>query len=116
MQESVSFLYADNGDDWTAWKAYAPTMQFTLREGLGYRGVYVHARDAAGNESNMFYRRTTVIAQEEAPAPQPAPARVVEVDGSTGGADWVPIDGLADLPQTWMIGMALPHVRVDAGG
>lgn len=48
--------------------------------------------------------------------PQPTPARVLEVDGSTGGAAWVPIDGLADLPQTWMIGMALPHVRGHARG
>ncbi len=48
--------------------------------------------------------------------PQPTRARVVEVDGSTQDAAWVPIDGLSDLPRTWMVGMALPHVRVDAGG
>ena len=67
----------------------------------------------AGADADEDFHAVRLIYR--AHCPQPTPARVVEVDGSTGGADWVPIDGLADLPQTWMIGMALPHVRVDAG-
>ena len=67
----------------------------------------------AGADADEDFHAVRLIYR--AHCPQPTPARVVEVDGSTGDAAWVPIDGLEALPQTWMIGMALPHVRVDAG-
>ena len=55
-------MATENGDDWTAWQPFTPTMRFTLRPGLGLRGVYVQTRDAAGNESNIVYRLTRVVA------------------------------------------------------
>ena len=51
---------ADDWGVWGAWQAYTPTVRFTLRAGLGYRGVYVQVRDAAGNESVALYRTTRV--------------------------------------------------------
>lgn len=51
---------ADDWGTWGPWQAYAPTMRFTLRAGIGYRGVYVQVRDAAGRESATLYRRVTV--------------------------------------------------------
>lgn len=47
--------------------------------------------------------------------PQPSAARVVEIDGSTGAAAWVPLDRLSDWPQTEMVGRALPYLPADAG-
>ncbi|WP_338748420.1 NUDIX hydrolase [Janibacter alittae] len=47
--------------------------------------------------------------------PQPQAARVVEIDGSTGAAAWVSLDRLSDLPQTAMIGTALPHLPAEVG-
>lgn len=42
--------------------------------------------------------------------PRPTPAHVVEIDGSTGDAAWVPLDEVADLPQVGMISAAWPFV------
>lgn len=53
-------LATDDGN-WGAWQAHAPTVRFTLRAGIGYRGVYVQLRDAAGNESVALYRTTRVL-------------------------------------------------------
>lgn len=46
-----------------------------------------------------------------ADCPDPTAAVVTEVDGSTGAAAWVPLGRLDELPQTGMIGLALPHAR-----
>jgi sugar lactone lactonase YvrE len=54
-------MATDDGDDWTGWQPYAATMRFTLRAGIGYRGVYVQLRDAAGNEGTILYRTTRVL-------------------------------------------------------
>ena len=54
-------MATDNGNDWTAWQPFTPAMQFTLRAGIGFRGVYVQVRDAARNESAMVYRTTRVL-------------------------------------------------------
>ena len=48
-----------------------------------------------------------------AQCPEPSPARVVEVDGSTGEAAWVPLGEVAGLPLASMIGMAGPHLPED---
>jgi 8-oxo-dGTP pyrophosphatase MutT (NUDIX family) len=42
--------------------------------------------------------------------PEPTQARVIEIDGSTGAAAWVPLAELPELPSTQMIGAALSHV------
>ncbi len=42
--------------------------------------------------------------------PRPTPAHVVEVDGSTGDAAWVPLGEVADLPRVGMIAAAWPFV------
>ena len=42
--------------------------------------------------------------------PHPRPARVTEVDGSTGEAAWVPFDEVSSLPQTGMIAPAVRFV------
>lgn len=42
--------------------------------------------------------------------PRPTPAHVVEVDGSTGDAAWVPLGQVADLPRVGMIAAAWPFV------
>ena len=52
-------LATDDGN-WLPWQAYSPTVRFTLRGGIGYRGAYVQVRDAAGRESGILYRRITV--------------------------------------------------------
>lgn len=68
----------------------------------------------AGAEADEDFHAVRLVYR--AHCPQPTRARVVEVDGSTQDAAWVPIDGLSDLSRTSMVGVALPHVRVDAGG
>ena len=45
-----------------------------------------------------------------ATCPRPTPAHVVEVDGSTGAAAWVPLAEVGDLPLAEMVRLAWPWV------
>jgi hypothetical protein len=68
--------FANDYGVWEAWQPHAATVRFSLRAGLGTRGVYTQVRDAVGRESNVIYRTTVVTAQNPpppAPAPNPAP-------------------------------------------
>jgi hypothetical protein len=53
-------MATEQGDDWTQWRPYQSSFPFTLRPGLGYHGVFVEVRDAAGNESQPVYAITNV--------------------------------------------------------
>lgn len=66
--------FANDYGVWEAWQPFSATMQFSLRVGIGTRGVYTQVRDAVGRESNVVYRTTLVTAQEPAPEPAPDPA------------------------------------------
>lgn len=68
----------------------------------------------AGAEADEDFHAVRLIYR--AHCPQPSAARVVEIDGSTGAAAWVPLDRLSDLPQTGMIPAALPYLRGHARG
>jgi hypothetical protein len=71
---------ATEDGNWGAWQAFAPTTRFTLKAGLGLHGVYVQVRDAAGRESNIVYKLTTVTGNAPNPNPLPAPAPAPEPD------------------------------------
>lgn len=45
-----------------------------------------------------------------ATCPEPTPARVVEIDGSTAAAAWVPLAEVGRLPIVDMVRLAWPHV------
>lgn len=47
--------------------------------------------------------------------PRPGAARVVELDGSTGAAAWVPLEELPDLPLAAMVREALPVLKQGLG-
>jgi sugar lactone lactonase YvrE len=64
---------ATEDGNWGAWQAFASPARFTLTAGLGFRGVYVQVRDAAGRESNIVYRTTRLLGNEPAPDPAPQP-------------------------------------------
>lgn len=59
--------------------------------------------NAAGVEENFHAMRLV----HHAHCPNPTAARVMEVDGSTGAAAWVPVDEVPDLPLTGMVEEAL---------
>jgi hypothetical protein len=72
--------FANDYGVWEAWQAFTPAMRFSLRAGIGTRGVYTQVRDAANRESNVVYRTTIVTAQNPAPAPNPVPVPDPEPD------------------------------------
>jgi hypothetical protein len=46
--------------NWSAWRDWSPTTQFTLTAGEGFRGVSVQVQDAEGLLSNSKYKMTTL--------------------------------------------------------
>jgi sugar lactone lactonase YvrE len=58
---------ANEDGTWGAWKAYATPLAHQLTAGLGYKGVYVQVRDAAGNESTVVSTTTQVVAAAQDP-------------------------------------------------
>ncbi len=109
---------ATEDGNWQAWQAFAPSVRFTLTAGLGYRGVYVQVRDAAGGESNIVYRLTTLVGDEPAPDPVPEPQPEPEPEPQP---DPVPAPG-PDLTAPTLRGVTVPatsatsviDVRIDA--
>lgn len=67
--------------------------------------------DASGGRSHEDFHSVRLI--HLATCPRPIPARVVEVDGSTGAAAWVPLGQVPALPLGDMVRRAWPFV---AGG
>lgn len=63
--------------------------------------------DAAVGEREDFHAVRLIY---RAHCPRPTAAHVVEIDGSTGDAAWVPIEDVADLPLVRMVGEAWPFV------
>lgn len=75
--------------------------------------VQVQSQRRQGFEPEEDFHAVRLIYR--AHCPRPTTARVLEVDGSTGAAAWVPLAELDDLPQAWMIGKASPFLpRGDA--
>lgn len=61
----------------------------------------------AGGEPEDFHAVRLIY---RADCPRPTPAHVVEIDGSTGDAAWVPLADVATLPLVGMVGEAWPFV------
>lgn len=68
--------------------------------------VQIQSQHWAGAEEDFHAVRLVYRAH----CPQPVPARVVEVDGSTGQAAWVPLDRLPGLAQVGMVAAASSHL------
>lgn len=64
--------------------------------------------DAARGEHEDFHAVRLVY---RAHCPRPTAARVIEIDGSTGDAAWVPLEEVGDLAQVGMVAAAWPFVR-----
>lgn len=63
--------------------------------------------DAPAHQHEDFHAVRLIY---RAHCPRPTPAHVVEIDGSTGDAAWVPLGEVARLPLVGMIGAAWPFV------
>jgi hypothetical protein len=61
---------SENGDDWTAWQAFAVDATYTIGASYSYHGVFVQVRDNAGNESTPVYRMTLLMAPPAGNQPQ----------------------------------------------
>lgn len=68
--------------------------------------VQVQSKHYVDAQENFHAVRLIYLAD----CPRPTAARVVEIDGSTGAAAWVPLDRLSDLPRAAMVGTALPYL------
>jgi hypothetical protein len=55
-EEPKEVRFADENGTWGPWQAYKPELAVTLTDGAGVKGVYVQARDAAGNETDPLYK------------------------------------------------------------
>lgn len=64
--------------------------------------------DVAAGERHEDFHAVRLIYR--ATCPRPTPAHVVEVDGSTGAAAWVPLAEVGDLPLAEMVRLAWPWV------
>lgn len=64
--------------------------------------------DASGGRGYEDFQAVRLI--HLAHCPEPGPARVIEVDGSTGAAAWVPLDEVPGLPLGSMMAPAWPWV------
>lgn len=62
--------------------------------------------DVAAGERHEDFHAVRLI--HRATCPRPTPAHVVEVDGSTGAAAWVPLAEVGDLPLAEMVRLAWP--------
>jgi len=122
----------DGGSSWSAWQAYAASVDHTLPAGDGTKTVTVQFRDAVGNLSAT---RSDSITLDEAVGPEygialnrnalftnvvtvevmvGAPAYTREVmisnNGNFGGASWRPFDTRIDWEITSYGTSALPRV------
>lgn len=64
--------------------------------------------DVTAGERHEDFHAVRLI--HRATCPRPTPAHVVEVDGSTGAAAWVPMGEVGRLPLAEMVRLAWPHV------
>lgn len=68
----VELRLASESGVWGAWQPYSSSSSFLLTAGSGARGVFVQVRDQTGNESQVLYRRTTLLGPPSPAAPAPA--------------------------------------------
>lgn len=77
---------ATEDGNWQPWVQFSAMRNFTLSQGVGPKGIFVQVRDAAGNESNSVYVRTTYRTDQPAPQPEmrgPIVLESIEIPATT---------------------------------